>query len=58
MADGESAERAAAGCFSEAQLDAIAGVVQQLLDKALSEPGKPGEFGSGFGGPRSGRQEW
>ena len=37
MADGESAERAAAGSFSEAQLEAIAGVVQRLLDKALSE---------------------
>ena len=37
MADGELAERAAAGSFSEAQLEAIAGVVQWLLDKALSE---------------------
>ena len=39
MADGKSAERAAAGSFSEAQLEVIAGVVQWLLDKALSERG-------------------
>ena len=31
MADGESAERAAAGSFSDAQLEAIVGVVQRLL---------------------------
>ena len=37
MADGGSVERAAAGSFSEAQLEAIAGVVQWLLDKALPE---------------------
>ena len=45
MADGESAERAAAGSFSEAQLEAIAGVVQRLLDKALSERGSRGSSG-------------
>ena len=39
MADGESAERAAAGSFSEAPLEVIAGVLQRLLDKALSEQG-------------------
>lgn len=39
MADGESVEREVAGSFSEAQLEAIAGVVQWLLDKALSEHG-------------------
>ena len=31
MADDESAERAAAGSFSDAQLEAIMGVVQRLL---------------------------
>ena len=39
MADKELAERAAVGSCSEAQLEAIGGVVQQLLDKALSEWG-------------------
>ena len=45
MADRESAERAAAGSFSVAQLEAIAGVVQRLLDKALSERGSRGSSG-------------
>ena len=39
MADEESAEQEAAGSFSEAQLEEIEGVVQRLLDKALSERG-------------------
>ena len=39
MADKELVERAAVGSCSEAQLEAIAGVVQLLLNKALSEWG-------------------
>ena len=39
MADGKSVEQEVVGNFSGAQLEAIAGVVQQLLDKALSERG-------------------
>ena len=45
MADGESVEREVAGGFSEAQLEAIAGVVQRLLDKALSERGSEKTLG-------------
>ena len=37
MANGESVEREVAGSFSEAQLEAITGVVQRLLNKAHSE---------------------
>ena len=39
MADEESTEQETAGSFSEVQLEVIMGVVQRLLDKALSEWG-------------------